>query len=204
MLNFTQIKSESDFCFGNALLLYNWSNSTFSRFELEWKKNTTSNQSHCQKLHPDRTKTLSCKYIDDWTFSFEDICQIFDAVKSLDSSVTCYAAPLIMAYTCLLFHMKSMIHSFKTSKLSVVLVTEPTNNKRHQIIENTRIGQRKIKMERQICTKRFQVWSISKRGCMQYISLFRVISTEGALRLPTTYDNQSHPVHPSIHIAVKI
>ena len=75
-------------------------------------------------------------------------------------------------------YMKSVIHSFQISKLSVVLLTEPTNNKRHQIIENTRIGQRKIKMERQICTKRFQVWSISKRGCMQYISLFRVISTK--------------------------
>ena len=65
----------------------------FSRFELEWKKNTTSNQSHCQKLFRHTTKTLSCKDIDEWTFSFEDICQIFDVVKSLDNSVDvwCYS-----------------------------------------------------------------------------------------------------------------
>ena len=39
------------------------------------------------------------------------------------------------------------------------------------------------------------------------VTVLGVISTEGALRLPTTYDNhptyatQSHPIHP--HIAVK-
>ena len=67
-------------------------------------------------------------------------------------------------------YMKSVIHSFQISKLSVVLLTEPTNNKTHQIIENTRIGQREIKMQKQIWI--FQVWSISKRGPLQFISLF--------------------------------
>ena len=46
--------------------------------------------------------------------------------------------------------LKSVIQSFQISKLSVVLLTEPTNNKRHQIIENTRICQREIQMQKQI------------------------------------------------------
>ena len=90
--------------------------------------------------------------------------------KALITVLTCDAISFIMAYTCLLFHMKSVIQSFQISKLSVALLTEPTNNKTHQIIENTRIGQREIKMQKQIWI--FQVWSISKRGPLQFISLF--------------------------------
>ena len=70
--------------------------------------------------------------------------------KALITVLTRDAIPFIMAYTCLLFHMKSVIQSFQISKLSVVLLTEPTNNKRHQIIGRTRICQREIQMQKQI------------------------------------------------------
>ena len=38
-----------------------------------------------------------------------------------------------------------------------------------------------------------------KYYCWEFLHLWRFISTKGALRLPTTYDNQSHPnpIHPS-------
>ena len=104
-------------------------------------------------------KKMSFKGLEKWSRSFFSGCRYIEILRPV------YFKSIVMSS-----YMKSVIHSFQISKLSVVLLTEPTNNKTHQIIENTRIGQREIKMQKQIWI--FQVWSISKRGPLQFISLF--------------------------------
>ena len=39
--------------------------------------------------------------------------------------------------------------------------------------------------------------SLLVKGWIRKRQYDRIVNTEGALRLPTTFDNQSHPIHPS-------
>ena len=45
--------------------------------------------------------------------------------------------------------------------------------------------------------------SISQAAMLLMTMMIYIIGTEGALRLPTTYDNQPHPIQSNPHIAVK-